>query len=254
MAEGLTSISVPSGPGAPPFAFEDLFAPADNGFIHDPSIVASLFKDAAGADPVTTDGDLVYRIDDLSGNGNHSLQPNVSKRYVYRTAGGIHWLEGDGVDDYSSTPFVAAGDGISMFMCVSSESTVPLQSEYGAFLYSSGTQITLYSEQTESGAGARFSWNDATSYYVGISSNDGIGGDLGAVTTIAGIIEDGAQALKTSNLGWEYGAYSVESLAITEVQIGDNLPGKFFGALAIDRAVSIIEAGDTIALFQSKAT
>lgn len=61
--------------------------------------VQVLWKDSAGTDPVTTDGDVVGRRDDLSGNGNHQTQSTASAKPIYRTDGVLHWLEPDGVDD-----------------------------------------------------------------------------------------------------------------------------------------------------------
>ena len=59
-----------------------------------------LFQDAAGTVPVTTDGDPVGRMLDQSGNGYHAIQTVSGQRFVYRTDGTLHWLEGDGVDDF----------------------------------------------------------------------------------------------------------------------------------------------------------
>lgn len=59
----------------------------------------------------TAPGDLVYRIDDLSGNGNHATNSTTASMPVLRqTAGGLWYLEFDGVDDYlflPNIPFVA---------------------------------------------------------------------------------------------------------------------------------------------------
>ena len=65
-----------------------------------PANVASLWKDTAGTIPVTADGDAVARIDDLSGNGNNLLQSTASSRPLWRSSGGLSWLEFDGVDDF----------------------------------------------------------------------------------------------------------------------------------------------------------
>lgn len=61
---------------------------------------ANLWLDTAGTSPVTTDGDLVARRDDLSGTGMHLIQATSAARPVYRTSGGLHWLEYDGTDDH----------------------------------------------------------------------------------------------------------------------------------------------------------
>lgn len=63
---------------------------------HDPS---TLFQDSAGTVPVTADGQPVGRMLDLSGNGNHATQATTSLKPIYRTSGGLHWLEFDGWDD-----------------------------------------------------------------------------------------------------------------------------------------------------------
>lgn len=67
--------------------------------IYDSSDLSTLWKDAAGTDPVTSDGDPVRRRDDTSGNGHHIIAPSDTTRWTYYTSGGLHWLESDGVDD-----------------------------------------------------------------------------------------------------------------------------------------------------------
>jgi hypothetical protein len=60
----------------------------------------SLFQDAAGTVPVTADGDPVGLMIDQSGNGNHATQSVSGSRPVYRTDGGLHWLEFNGVNGF----------------------------------------------------------------------------------------------------------------------------------------------------------
>ena len=55
---------------------------------YDPTDISTLWKDVDATDPVTTDGDLIARIDDKSGNGYHIYQSNASIRPAYRTAMG----------------------------------------------------------------------------------------------------------------------------------------------------------------------
>lgn len=87
--------------GGPAQAFDplSLFAGGDNGAWYDPSDTSTLWQDAARMVPVSADGDPVGAIDDKSGNSNHLSQTNTAKRPVYRTIGGVHWLEFDGMDD-----------------------------------------------------------------------------------------------------------------------------------------------------------
>ena len=70
----------------------------------DPSDLSTLWKDTAGTDPVTADGDSVARIDDRSGNDYHATQATASQRPIYKTSGGLHWLQFDGIDDFLSAP------------------------------------------------------------------------------------------------------------------------------------------------------
>jgi len=64
---------------------------------------ATMFQDSAGTTPVTTDGDPVGKILDKSGRGNHASQATAAKRPLYKTSGGLHWLQFDGVDDRVSS-------------------------------------------------------------------------------------------------------------------------------------------------------
>jgi len=66
---------------------------------YDPSYTAGLWKDTAGTSPVTADGDAVARIDDRSGNGRHMLQSTLANRPLWKTSGGLSWLEFDGSND-----------------------------------------------------------------------------------------------------------------------------------------------------------
>lgn len=67
------------------------------------------FQDAAGS-IVAGLGDPVGHVRDLSGQGNHATQATVSSRPTLRqTAGGLWYLEFDGVDDFLVTPTAGFG-------------------------------------------------------------------------------------------------------------------------------------------------
>ena len=83
----------------------------------DPSDLSTLFQDAAGTIPVTSDGDPVGLMLDKSGNGNHALQQVSGSRLIYRTDGTLHWLEYNGVNSFLSFPnhpFTFTG-GVTLF-------------------------------------------------------------------------------------------------------------------------------------------
>lgn len=95
-----------------------LFSGGEQGAWYDPSDLSTLFQDAAGTTPVTSDGDPVGLMLDKSGNNNHASQSTTAAKPVYRTDGTLHWLELDGVDDRLSVPVAAqggAGDSNSVF-------------------------------------------------------------------------------------------------------------------------------------------
>ncbi|WP_218927803.1 GPW/gp25 family protein [Vreelandella glaciei] len=83
---------------------ENLFKNSKKGvfYIVNPVVLgtANMFKDAAGNLPVTKNGDPVGRINDLSGNNNHLIQPVSANRPIYRTEAGQHWIEYDGVSSF----------------------------------------------------------------------------------------------------------------------------------------------------------
>lgn len=73
----------------------------------DSNDLSTLFQDSARTTPVTSDGDPVGAWDDKSGNGNHLTQATASERPVYRTSGGLSWVEFDQVDDNLTVTFGA---------------------------------------------------------------------------------------------------------------------------------------------------
>lgn len=64
-----------------------LWSSGERGAWLDPSNISSLWQDTAGTTPVTATGQAVARIDDLSGNGNHFIQPTSGNRPVYQVDG-----------------------------------------------------------------------------------------------------------------------------------------------------------------------
>jgi hypothetical protein len=63
--------------------FDFLFNAAEQGAIYDPSVITSLWTDTAATVQVATPGDIVARIDDLSGNGNNATQATLANRPIY---------------------------------------------------------------------------------------------------------------------------------------------------------------------------
>lgn len=72
---------------------------------YDPSDLSTMFQDGAGTIPVTANNDPVARVNDKSGNSPPLLAAIDAARPLYKTAGGLHWLEFDGVDDTLSASY-----------------------------------------------------------------------------------------------------------------------------------------------------
>jgi len=93
-----------------------LFANNEQGAWYDPSDLTTLYQDSAGTTPVAADGDPVGLMLDKSGKGNHASQSVAASRPIYRTDGALHWLEGDGVDDFLDTSGLVPYDGTQWFI------------------------------------------------------------------------------------------------------------------------------------------
>lgn len=93
-----------------------LFAGGEPGVWYDPSDLTTLFQDRAGTTPVTAAGQSVGMILDKSGSGNHAVAINDPARGKYQTAGGLHRIAFDGVDDGYVTPTITPGtDKVQVF-------------------------------------------------------------------------------------------------------------------------------------------
>ena len=159
--------------GGGSFSPLDLFASGEQGAWYDPSDLSTMFQDSAGTTPVTADGQPVGKILDKSGRGNHASQATAAKRPLYKTSGGLHWLQFDGVDDALATASIdfTSTDKIDIFV--------------GAYAPSAATSMFL--ELSTSGnltAGAFY-----------ITDNESIGG-LGT-TRVTGTLTGGGELITT---------------------------------------------------------
>lgn len=114
----------------------------------DPSDLSTLWKDESGTTPVTTDGDVVARMDDKSGNSRHFLQSSSGARFTYKTSGGLHWLESSGAAWMTTTAALSSFYGTTEFEAMvvarpdgASTSTTPINAP--AFLHGDEGAITI---------------------------------------------------------------------------------------------------------------
>jgi len=68
---------------------------------YDVSVLSSLFQDAACTVPVTSDGDVVGCVQDLTGNGFDKVQSVTARKPIYRFNNGNPFLEYNGSKDMS---------------------------------------------------------------------------------------------------------------------------------------------------------
>lgn len=94
-----------------------LFQAGEQGAWYDPYDMTTLFQDSAGTIPVTASGQVVGRILDKSGRGNHATQPLAASKPIFRDVGGLRYLEFDGADDFISVAGIdfTATDAITIW-------------------------------------------------------------------------------------------------------------------------------------------
>ena len=105
----LSSYGLLGAAASPDAVIEALFANSEVGAWYDPSDLTTMFQDRAGTTPVTADGQTVGKILDKSGRGNHAVAPSDAARPLYKTGGGLHWIQFDGIDDSLVTSSFAWG-------------------------------------------------------------------------------------------------------------------------------------------------
>lgn len=89
-----------------------LFAGGEDGAWYEPS-PTTCFTDTAGTTAAGV-GDAVARVNDSSGNGNHATQVTAAARPILQqTAGGLYYLEFDGVDDSLTAAYSGAFSAIT---------------------------------------------------------------------------------------------------------------------------------------------
>lgn len=125
------------------FDILSLFAKGEQGAWYDPSDLTTLFQDAAGTTPVTADSQPVRLMRDKSGRNNHATAPSDAARPLYRTAGGLHWLEFDGIDDQLTVVGTAFTATMNSFMGLSVVSSNPQFMLFGTASNSVYTGISI---------------------------------------------------------------------------------------------------------------
>ena len=107
----------------PVFSPADLFSNGQRGGYWNVQDLGTLWQDQAGTIPADTDGDLVARMDDQSGNGNHMLAPSGNEPTLKQDGSGFWYLASDlsgstnkEYMDFGSAPLALEYD--DLVMCV----------------------------------------------------------------------------------------------------------------------------------------
>lgn len=150
--------------GRSPLDPATLFVGSGKGVWFDPSDLSTMWQDSGGTVAAAVDSP-VGKINDKSGNGNHWVNTGGTDRPVLRSAGGLYWLEFDGVND----TFVTA------------PTTWAATSDCFAAIQSTDTQYLVYSDM------------DNTSAFVGVAQDGNAGAQHLGVGTPT-ILVDGATA------------------------------------------------------------
>ena len=164
------------GPAWSPAA---LFRGGANGFWLDPGRIAGVWQDAAGTVPATAAGQPVGLIGDLSGTGHDFAQGTSAARpTLQQDAGGRHYLQFDGVDDWLSTPsFPRGSDAVTIIAALARNQSVNLEDLAGQSANPPGNAGTWVLAATY----------DASSNTVGFASRGSGGSAPGrASTTLPG--------------------------------------------------------------------
>lgn len=170
-----------------------------------------MFQDSAGTTPVTANNDPVGRINDKSGNGNHLVQATAGFRPLYKTSGGLRWLEFDGTDDTLALDFadvVQPFDRVSAHRYLTSEDPIRFIGSDGnghGQLYLTSGEIRIYAGLELTGLAAPALNADfvATERYNGASSRLAV--DNGSYQTgDAGASDIGGTALAANPSNSEF--------------------------------------------------
>lgn len=69
------------------YYFKEIFANSEQGFVYDPTNLSTMYQNTAGTIPVTKAGQSIAKMQDLSGQGLHALQPTANLRPILLRGG-----------------------------------------------------------------------------------------------------------------------------------------------------------------------
>lgn len=277
MVHGPVSPEV-TGVAEPTWTPANLFSNNQAGAWYDPSDLTTLFQDAAGTTPVTSDGDPVGAMLDKSGNNLHAKQSGATLRPIYRTDGTKHWIEFDG----SKVLTIDAPKADQRFMHDGTGLTCIGGYRFGSTAGEDGAFPIFGSDSGSSGKGGGFLSYDTRSQYNFSQSVRYFSTPVGSISYVANMrvdnvvpvntdcsFEFSASAEKSPNLEVLQGGVVVGSDDyITSLYTGDasynydifaygngngKTKGRLYGLLVINTILTRDDAGELTAFMENKA-
>lgn len=235
-----------TGSSAAAFSPLSLFASAEKGVWYDPSDISTLWKDTAGTDPVTADGDAVARIDDKSGNAFHATQAVAGNRWIYRTGSGNPYIDNSDGDRFFDVPQIKASVS-NWSMCVAVDHD-PASVAYN-YLFDSPTGRLIFVTLEN---GTNFSYYDGTDFR-------GAAYTSGNAETRTWICANGTGKVRANGSDIATGlSYTQRAISgATKFGCNTNGAGDFFrgicyGLVLVDRALTAAEITDVEAHLDAK--
>lgn len=246
--------------GSAPFDPASLFTGGYTGGYYDASDLSTLWQDSARTTPVTADGDPVGAWDDKSGNGNHLTQATSGRRPLYKTSGGLHWLQFDGIDDSlatSGTVDFSASDKLSILAGVyrnSGTSTLVscgnTASEAGSFdLGPFGTGVVLYRRGSGSFGAQEIAMTSSAAHV--LTATLDLSGTTHA-TEITAFRRDTTSPSRTNYGNTDSGSGNFGNRALIVGTGKGNLNGRMYQLVVVGKTVSGTEITDTEASINTK--
>lgn len=230
-----------------------LWASGERGAWLDPGQLSSLWQDTAATTPVTAAGQSVARIDDLSGNGNHFIQPTSGNRPTYSVDGsGFPYLQFSQASSQfmyvnNVNNLLSLGTTSCTFLAAVKWDSFPPYHALFARSYLGGKPGRWYILDyvgIESGLDCDgttvvandYAFSDTTSPHIIQSTFDRSGVTVGnKVDGVAGGTQSGTFGANTTNLDFSggalLGAYNDSSATVNGIASGYNFDGRVYGVI-----------------------
>jgi len=238
--------------GSAPFDPASLFTGGYTGGWYDPSDLSTLWQDSARTTQVTADGEPVGCIDDKSGNGNHLTQSTSGARPQYKTSGGLHWLEFDGIDDFMTNSGYATTNVFTVMSCRSEDTTYA----GGRDCFSTYSSNRGFSIDRNPSGGLRFYTGTGSGLNTdSVSRTNTLGevlvftGGYSGTQTVARINKD---TRVTTTRTYSQKTAAGFTLGRGEYDVNTRLDGKWYGGLMINRFLSNAAQDDYVGYVGAK--